>query len=205
VVDLSAPLADVTPIGWPHQDQQLALWDERQQPVADGELGELVQAGSQVCQGYWLDAARTAERFVERGGLRWYRTGDLARRDPGCGYLYAGRLDRQVKLKGYRIELQECETVLRQVSGRDFVIVLPDPEDQPRALIACVQGEATPTEPWAQQMSRLLPPYMLPERWAFVSAFPFNDNGKVDVKRLGAMVRDQAAAASMNAAEPPQP
>ena len=120
------------PIGLPLQDQQVMVVDEDGKPLPDGEAGELCLGGSQVAGGYWRAADQTAERFraplcAEAAGMRWYRTGDLAVMSKEHGLVFRGRIDRQTKIRGYRVELMEVENAMRVAAGTDTVGAVPWP------------------------------------------------------------------------------
>ena len=96
--------------------------DEQLEPVAEGVRAELYIAGEGLARGYINKAGLTAERFVPdphsaKAGARMYRTGDVARYRRGGEIEYLGRVDQQVKVRGYRIELQEVERALLEVEG----------------------------------------------------------------------------------------
>jgi len=99
----------LVPIGWPFDGQQVCVVNEELAPVPTGESGELCLGGSQVTSGYLNDpekTARTFVRLVHTGDQIWYRTGDLVRQDERGCLFYLGRRDFQVKINGYRVELQ---------------------------------------------------------------------------------------------------
>jgi amino acid adenylation domain-containing protein len=180
-------LPDIVPIGVPYEGQQVALFGADDAPVAPGMPGELSVAGPQVTQGYWQDPQSNALRFVEYGGTRWYRTGDLAVWDERYGFCYRGRTDRQVKIKGHRIELQECESALRDAGGWELVCVLPWPrsaDGTAEGLVAFVCADAVDARTARQALALRLPTYMLPDRIVSVPEFPFNANGKIDYRAL---------------------
>src|SRR5208282_755364 len=106
----------LVPIGWPFDGQQVCAVNDDLSPVPTGESGELCLGGSQVTRGYLNDPAKTAKSFVRlahTGDQIWYRTGDLVRQDERGCLFYLGRRDFQVKISGYRVELQEIDLVLR--------------------------------------------------------------------------------------------
>jgi D-alanine--poly(phosphoribitol) ligase subunit 1 len=117
----------VQPIGRPLGDQCMTLFTPDLQPSPTGETGQIALGGSQVTAGYWRNPAVDAEKFAVVHGERWYLTGDLGRWVEPYGYIFSGRVDRQVKIRGYRAELQEIEGVLRRVTGRQQVAVVPWP------------------------------------------------------------------------------
>ena len=168
--------------------------DGRLDRVADGEPGELVIGGVQVTPGYWRDPRRTAQAFTpmpwdeNAADNRWYRTGDLVRRDPGVGLVFLGRVDFQVKIKGFRVELGEIETHLRRLSGRDEVAAIPKQgsSGSHESVVAFLAGDPVDAEPILAALRAELPDYMVPERIVTLERMPLNANGKID---RGALAR----------------
>lgn len=183
------------PIGVPFPGMAAAVLDEKLELVRYGEIGELCMRGPQVTPGYWLDSAKTNERYVsvpwESGPEnRWYRTGDLAFLREDGNLIHCGRLDEQIKLHGHRIELTEIEHVLRDVAQTDFAAVIAHPRDEngPRGLVACVARTELSQADILREAKKRLPAYMVPQRVAFMADFPLNANGKIDKKRLAEML-----------------
>lgn len=183
-------LNGVVPIGWPFTGQMCRIVDEEKRAVARGESGELYLAGSQVTNGYWNDPEKTRERFVQlpgSDGTVWYRTGDLVKQDAeGCIH-YLGRIDHQVKVRGYRIELQEIEAVLRRVCGTEQVVAVgwPVRNGLAEGIIAFVSvNEVVDETVVLAECRELLPEYMIPRRIYLRSEFPLNANGKIDRQAL---------------------
>jgi amino acid adenylation domain-containing protein len=168
------------PIGFPLQNTELYVLD-----------GELCIGGPGVALGYHNRPELTGERFVthEQHGLL-YRTGDLARRHPDGSYEVLGRRDRQVKLRGFRIELEEIERAAMATGlvGAAFV------EKVGAGANAVLIGFALcDTDVGSQLSSRLaetLPGYMVPSRWVSVARLPLGPTGKVDRAGLLALLED---------------
>ena len=179
-------LNGVVPIGWPFAGQMCRIVDDEKRTVATGKSGELCLAGSQVTNGYWNDPDKTRERFVQLpgcNGTTWYRTGDRVKQDAeGCIH-YLGRIDQQVKVRGYRIELQEIEAVLRGVCGTEQVVAVgwPVRNGLAEGIIAFVsRNEALDENVVLAECRESLPEYMIPRRIYLRSEFPLNANGKTD-------------------------
>jgi amino acid adenylation domain-containing protein len=158
--------------------------------VVDGS-GELLLGGPQVAHGYWRNTALTAERFVElpdRAG-RWYRTGDVVERGEDGTLHFLGRTDSQLKIHGYRVELDEVDAALRGAVGHDLVLAVPFPVDDQgvHGLVAVLEARPGAGDPPAprhsailEECGRILAPYMVPSRVVSVERLPRNTNGKLD-------------------------
>ncbi|WP_410673737.1 non-ribosomal peptide synthetase [Amycolatopsis sp. cmx-4-68] len=183
---------DRIPIGFPLQDTTLDVVGDGGEPVAPGEIGELRVGGDGVALGYLGRPELTAERFVpDETGAPRYRTGDLARALPGGALELVGRRDRQVKLRGYRIELEEIEKVAAAVDGVGAVFV-EKAGDGPSARLAgfvlpAPGGDFT-TAALSAALGRVLPAYMVPSRWVVLDEVPLGPTGKADRAALLALL-----------------
>jgi non-ribosomal peptide synthetase component F len=155
-----------------------------------GEPGELWVGGLPVCAGYLHDPALTAGAFYAdditpgSGGGRLYRTGDLARFDGGLVYVL-GRADRQVKVAGIRVELDEIEAQLRRIPGVLGCAAVAVREHGHLGLtVYYVAGAVVAESAVVEALGRTLPRALLPRRWIRVAALPTNGNGKVDYRAL---------------------
>jgi hypothetical protein len=183
------------PIGRPIANTELYILDERQGLVPVGVSGELYVGGVSLARGYLHGAGLTAERFVPHpfsavGGARLYRTGDLARYRASGEIEFLGRLDQQLKIRGYRVEPSEIETVLRDHSSVfDCVVLVPEEEAAKARLVAYVLP-APQQKPSAKELreylSTRLPGYMIPAAFVLLEAFPLNHEGKIDRAALPA-------------------
>ncbi|MDQ3033997.1 MAG: amino acid adenylation domain-containing protein [Myxococcota bacterium] len=190
----------VVPIGQPYPGMDVLVCDEQQREVAPGETGELLMSGPQLTLGYFRDEEKTKAAFVVPPGKEriYYRTGDRVRRPTsGAPLVYLGRVDNQIKIQGYRVELGEIEAVLREVSGSDVAIAIGWPKNASGAdgIVGFVgldradgaEGDADAIRATA---SGRLPSYMQPREIRFVREWPLNSNGKVDRKVLTAWLED---------------
>jgi len=190
-IDPSRELGDVLPIGQPFPDQLVEVWDENDRPVGPGARGELVQCGSQASPGYWRNPEANAQRFVLRDGRRWYRSGDLAMQEAAVGLRYLGRVDRQVKVNGHRVELLECESAIRLASGCDQVAVVPlmrEGQASADGLVCFLAGPPVDVQALKAELKTRLPAYMVPGRFEQLDALPLGATGKTDLLALQARV-----------------
>lgn len=169
--------------------------DREGHPAPEGESGELVIVGPNVSAGYYRRPDLTSRAFFTWDGQRAYRTGDGGHVRDGL-FFCDGRLDRQIKLHGYRIELGDVEAHLCALSGVREAVVIPEVRDgTPVALLAFIVPDGPPPaqafQAAAALRSRLaerLPQHMLPRRIRFMSAFPMTPNGKIDRRRVAELV-----------------
>jgi amino acid adenylation domain-containing protein len=187
-------------IGVPMSELEFLLVDDDLNPVADGEIGEIVVTGPGVAIGYLNRPELTAERFVTIGGVRGYRSGDLATRAGDGELVYHGRSDDQVKLRGYRIELGEVERAVAAVPGlAQAAVVVRDLPGRGPSLVAYVVPDLGAPAPVAirERLAEVLPGYMLPARIEFLDAMPMTSNGKLDRTALPEPAAESAAAESV--------
>lgn len=180
-------------IGVPIPDLRVVLRDPHGGLVPFGVPGEMYVGGPGLARGYLNRPELTAERFVPdplRPGERLYRTGDLARRLPNGELEYLGRIDQQIKIRGFRVELGEIELALvEHPAVREAVVVLSGGGDDGRLLAYVVPANSsTPPERDALRahLRGALPSYMLPHAFEILSELPLNRNGKVDRRALPA-------------------
>ncbi len=138
-------LHGVVPIGEPYPGMELLVADEAHRSVAEGGDGELLMTGPQLSLGYYRDEERTRAAFVVPPGetRTFYRTGDLVKRvRPGGPLVYLGRIDHQIKIQGYRVELGEVETLLREAAGSESAVAIGWPKSASGAdgIVAFVLG-----------------------------------------------------------------
>jgi amino acid adenylation domain-containing protein len=194
----------LVPIGWPFDGQQVCVVNEDLIPVQRVESGELCLGGSQVTQGYLNDPEKTANSFVHfshTGDQVWYRTGDLVRQDERGCLFYLGRRDFQVKVNGYRVELQEIDLVLREAAKTELAVAIPWPlSDGSASGIVGVLSQSDSTESDAVSDKQIiaacearLPRYMVPTRIYHFSQIPLNVNGKIDRGKITEMLANSGS------------
>jgi non-ribosomal peptide synthetase component F len=188
----------VIAIGEPFPGTRAAVVDGSGALVPDGAVGELALSGAQVSAGYFDDPALTQRRFptvdiAGSGRARWYLTGDRARRDEDGHFHHLGRLDHQVKIQGKRVELEEIEAHVRDVTGGEAA-VLPWPVREGAAVgvIAFVVGGRVAPEVAQIALRGRLPGHMVPRRILPREALPLGATGKIDRRALAAELQASA-------------
>lgn len=198
----------VISIGKPVAQTQYHILRNDGQPASVGEIGELYISGTQVAKGYLHRADLTAEKFFpnhissDPDHARLYRSGDLARWDSDANVHFAGRVDNQVKLRGYRVELDEIRHAIeKHIWIKNAAMVICDSARTGRQnLIACVELEecadainmrdpikVSPAEMIREELMSLLPQYMIPNKLVILEKLPQTANGKVDYQALKAL------------------
>ncbi|WP_435129035.1 amino acid adenylation domain-containing protein [Actinacidiphila sp. bgisy144] len=192
-----------SPIGTALPHLVVEVRGEGMELLPDGEVGELVVAGSSVAIGYLGRPELTAERFVvldtPTGRRRYYRTGDLARRLADGSFDYVGRNDQQVKVRGARVEPGEVESFLRaHALVKDAAAAVVTSPAGTQFFVACVvladQRADGPEAVLRRHMRENVPGFMLPDRYHFVPALPLTASGKLDRRALRDMAMPRRTA-----------
>jgi amino acid adenylation domain-containing protein len=188
---------DIVPIGDPLPGMRAIVVDEALAEVAPGQSGELLVAGPQVALGYVGDPERTAIAFTTPPGQEgtFYRTGDRVVRPAASGdpLRFLGRLDQQIKLRGYRVELGEIEAVIRREAGVRTAVALGWPEAPgggADGVVAFVDDAAIDPAAVLRKIAEILPRYMVPREIRVIDELPVNANGKIDRNALRAILRE---------------
>jgi amino acid adenylation domain-containing protein len=193
--------ADCLPIGRALPGHSHYLLDDRLRPVPPGTAGHLYIGGAGVALGYHERETLTAQRFIAhpwRSGAKLYATGDLARRTPQGNLVFVGRVDDQVKVRGFRVELGEIETRLRQHPYVvDAAVVASKRGDEALALVGFVEskGDLTPLA-IREYLASTLPHYMVPGHIVVLAQLPRMISGKIDRQVLKTLKPDQEPADS---------
>ncbi|GGN43842.1 AMP-binding protein [Streptomyces fuscichromogenes] len=165
------------PIGKVHEAHDFRLVTE------EGEKshveGELWITGPQMATGY-LDPADEKGRFADLDGRRWYRTGDRVRANPDGELSYIGRLDSQVKVHGWRVELAEVDYLVRDCEGVRHAVTVTRSVIHGTELVVFYTGNEVPESALADDLRAVLPDSILPRRYVHLDNFPLNSNRKVD-------------------------
>ncbi|MEU1088069.1 amino acid adenylation domain-containing protein [Streptomyces sp. NPDC005892] len=179
------------PVGGPVTGSGVAVVDGALGPVPVGMPGEIVVTGTGLASGYMDDPKTTADRFVRLpvdGAPRAYRTGDRGRLLFDGTVEYLGRIDRQLKIRGFRVEPTEVEAALEAHPGVRRAAAYPQEDMGVRRLMSAVErtsAGADDTGPALRAwLASRVPPYLLPDRVLVVDSFPMTSNGKLDVIAL---------------------
>ncbi|MEE1783465.1 amino acid adenylation domain-containing protein [Streptomyces sp. SP17BM10] len=184
------------PLGTELPGVRMHVLDAALRPLAPGCVGELAVGGAMLAEGYLNLPEPTAERFRDLPGLgRVYRTGDRGYRDLTGRLRFLGRTDNQVKLRGYRIELEEIEAAASaELGGRSCAVVLhTDPEAGPR-LVGFLEGAERPDQSALHAaLAQRLPGGLVPATWTALPAMPTLPGGKPDRAALTRLAAEAAA------------
>ncbi|MGS2761420.1 amino acid adenylation domain-containing protein [Sinomicrobium sp. M5D2P9] len=181
------------PIGKSVENSRSYILDDDRNPVPDGMEGELFLAGNKLARGYLYDEARTAERFITMKPtsaipeVRLYRTGDLCRRNENGEIEFLGRVDQQVKVRGFRIELEEIEAALESMPGiTTAAAAAVDGGIGQKMLVAYIVSphEAVTAENAKAYLAQRMPKYMVPQVVIPLKELPLLPNGKLDRNKL---------------------
>jgi acyl-coenzyme A synthetase/AMP-(fatty) acid ligase len=188
-------------VGKPIANTEVYILDHDGRLQENGEIGEICIGGAGVARGYINDAELTSRYFVDahlrgRGTVRLYLTGDLGRWNERGKLDFLGRMDHQVKVNGFRVELTEIEQVLQRCPGvRDAAVLGVGAANHQKRLYAFVVGnhgmEIT-TRHLLMHLAQYLPKYMIPEKFWLLDRLPSTPHGKRDVVGLEGLTTTQA-------------
>ena len=178
---------DILSIGKPFPEVECLVLDRNQQVVNLGETGELCLAGKQTMAGY-LNDENVSVFFIQDGPggeKKFYKTGDLVKEDEDGFFYFVGRLDDQVKINGYRVNLVEVENAVRnQISDCKVVVVTHEKQEGLKRLVLFLENYLGDLNQIKQQLKKELPAQMIPDEVISVDQFPFTTSGKIDRKKL---------------------
>ena len=174
------------------QGYDVLLVNEQLEPVADGEEGEILIGGESVARGYLNREELSARKFVVTDKFkgvkeRYYRTGDLAKYSPNGEIIFLGRADAQVKVRGFRVELAEIESLLTKCEGvQASAVALDSKTQQLAAYVVLRKGEDINRDGIAKLLRQTLPYYMIPSTLDIIETLPLTSSQKIDRNRLPA-------------------
>jgi amino acid adenylation domain-containing protein len=184
---------ETIPIGKACTNIEDLVVDTDGREVTPGEVGELLIRGGVVMKGYWGQPEKTRNGFFRRPAFDqfedlFYRTGDLVQLDQQGNYRYLGRKDRQIKTRGYRVELDEIEVAMLAHSSVHEAAAYPVPDGQGSNLIEAAvivkDGKALDESALVDHLNQRLPPYAIPVKIDFLPDFPRTSTGKINRREL---------------------
>jgi amino acid adenylation domain-containing protein len=189
-----AGLTSTVPLGTPMRHARAYVLDPQRRPLPAGIPGELWIGGSSVSQGYLAGTADEQERFVDDPfsrvpGTRMYRSGDKARLLPDHSFEFLGRVDRQIKVRGFRVELGEIEAVMRRhprVTGSLVVLSGESTAEHLVGYLTDAEGSRGPADWLREFLAERLPEFMVPTHFVALDAFPLTSTGKINAAMLPA-------------------
>jgi acyl carrier protein len=194
------PVNGTFPVGRGMPNVQLLLLNKAQKLAAIGEVGEIYVRSPHLARGYLNDPALTEARFpanpfTGQADDRLYRTGDVGRYRPDGTVQILGRSDRQIKIRGFRVELTEIETVLSSHSEiRESVVLVREDAPGTKRLVGYAipqSGKKPSVHELHALLRKKLPDYMVPSTIVMLDAFPLTPNGKIDTRALPAPAADR--------------
>ncbi len=187
-IDIESENGIVT-IGEPLLNTQLIVIDENNQQTKPNQRGELCLGGGQITPGYVQNESLNRSAFVTVNGSRFYRSGDICFYNSQGSLMYVGRLDSQIKIQGFRVELSEIEHQARLVCELSNVAVVAIADEKGlHEIHLFVENTSLDLSLVISKLKGLLPIYMVPKAIHPIAKFPLNANGKTDRKALKAML-----------------
>lgn len=171
------------PIGQPLEGVDAYIEPEEKE---DSTKGELMLGGNNVFSAYWKNEEKTKQVLVkDKSSKTWYKTGDLVKRSENGNVVYINRLDNQVKINGYRVELGEIEYALKkELPGSNVAVVLKNDDKGNPILVAYVDVKLSSVEQLQEKLKGSLTFYMIPKKIISLDKMPLNASGKIDRKTL---------------------
>jgi D-alanine--poly(phosphoribitol) ligase subunit 1 len=194
----SAVLDEFTslPVGKIKADSRILLVDENGNEVPNGEKGEIILVGPGVSKGYLGQPELTNKAFIQYEGEQAYKTGDAGFLNDEGLLFYKGRIDFQIKLHGYRMELEEIEYHIAKSKYVKTVVVIPIYQDEKIEYLSAsivpeqheFEKEYQLTSAIKKELGEVLPAYMIPRKFTYHEDLPMTSNGKVDRKKIKEMI-----------------
>jgi len=177
-------------IGRPYNGVRTILIDSNNDEVNTGCQGELCLAGDQLTKGYLNSNEKNATSFFIRDGIRYYKTGDICYMDDEKNIMFVGRLDSQVQIYGYRVELGEIEFhAKKKLYGINICVVAFENKIGNTEIVLFLECEPIDIKKIRENLDQVLPSYMVPTQFIFTAQFPLNSNGKTDKLKLKSLIK----------------
>lgn len=192
IVDREFQENEQIPLGRPMDHVEMILIDENGNEVQQGEIGEIYVRTSSLSYGYYKDLEKTKSVFVQNPVNKEYldivyKTGDLARQDQDGNYIFAGRMDTQIKIGGNRVELGDIEKNALEIDEVKECVCLFSKEKEELTLY--YRGGIGEKQLY-EYLRAKLPVFMIPSRYSRINEFPLNANGKVDKLKLAGLLEE---------------
>lgn len=192
IVDREFKDSDEIPLGRPMDHVEIILVDDDGMEAKQGEIGEIYVRTSSLSYGYYKDLEKTKSVFVQNPVNKThldivYKTGDLARQDKDGNYIFAGRIDTQIKIGGNRIELGDIEKNALEIEEVKECVCLFKKE---KVELTLYYRGGIQEKQLYEHLRAKLPAFMIPSRYCKIEKFPLNANGKVDKVKLASLLED---------------
>ncbi len=174
---------DEITIGKPLTNRQVYILNNDLQLQPIGVSGEIYIGGNGLAKGYYQKADLTSEKFVYKNGVRLYKSGDFGKWNNNGTVEFLGRRDNQIKIRGYRVEIEEIEKIIQQITGVENVVVVVKNDAKEKYLVAFYEGHIS-REALRLSLHQLLPNYMVPRYLTHQGKLPVNTSGKVDRQKI---------------------
>ncbi|MBD5805598.1 D-alanine--poly(phosphoribitol) ligase subunit DltA [Limosilactobacillus walteri] len=183
---------DRLPVGYAKPGVKLSIWDGDHEITTPGQQGEIIISGNSVARGYMNNPEKTAKSFFKINGTPAYRTGDAGVLDSDGLLHHKGRMDFQIKIHGFRVELDEVRASLEKSPLIKQAVAVPkyNKDGKVTHLIAYVipqeasDDDANLTKRIRESLNGLIMPYMMPTQFIYRDSFPMSANGKIAVKQM---------------------
>jgi amino acid adenylation domain-containing protein len=189
--DRDVKLGESVPLGQVWKNTEALVIDDQDCPLNEGEVGELLIRSATMMQGYWNQQELTQKAFYFRKGndgleKKYYRTGDLVRYNESGELVFLGRKDRQIKVRGHRVEMDEVANAIMKYPGIGEVAVYPVRQEESFFIevALCGHEDALDEKDLIRFLGKRLPSYAVPHRIKFRKQFPQTATGKIDYKKL---------------------
>lgn len=206
--EVKSDLSSSVPIGSPIRGAQIFLLDQERKKISAGKEGEIFVSGLGVARGYLNDTEKTKSRFVlspfdTKDVL--YKTNDKAVQLPDGNYVFRGRTDFQVKIRGNRVELEDIERCIHDFKHIDHVAVILEYNSNNKPILVCfyTSKEEHLSTKLRNYIKTQLPSYMVPHRFMQIKTIPLNINGKVDRTKLKAIIHSRFSQREMQNTQKP--
>jgi len=189
---------EIVPIGTPFKKQKANFIIDKSLKKNTQPIGELCLSGTQIFKGYLKNKKDSNSKlFKDKDKRIWFKTGDLIKKNSLGNYIYLGRVDRQIKVRGFRVEVQEVENFLRKIIKSNYSAVVGWPLIENSnysysGMVAFILNETKmKNNTILENLKKKLPLYSIPQTIIRLKKFPLNSNGKIDYKKLLSKMKNE--------------